>query len=256
MNLRCAAKQLGKTLNSRELNALIHPLRYRDNHTNLLYIAGEYLTLAAILVPSIAFVHLPGWGLPWVADIPVYLLAVLLVGVVQHRFAGLGHEGSHYILLQNRFWNELVSDLLCMFPLFTTTGQYRLIHLGHHEYTNDWDHDPELLNLGKTRAMDEFPMSKSEFVYRFYMRYSGRPRCCGYMWDNIYVNTLGNGLHPYDKTCQGKQPGSIGRFRVTSMLGMAYLAPMVGALGYLSWTARPAGNWRPRRRPAWPWPAP
>src|SRR5437879_514702 len=132
------AKQLGKTLNSRELNALIHPLRFRDNYTNLFCILGEYLTLAAILVSTIAFCQMrESWGLAWAWNIPVAGLAVMLVGAIQHRFAGLAHEGAHYILFKNPLWNELISDLLCMFPLFCTTAQYRLIHLGHHEYTND-----------------------------------------------------------------------------------------------------------------------
>jgi hypothetical protein len=30
--------------------------------------------------------------------------------------------------------NELASDLLCMFPLFSTTFQFRLYHLPHHMY--------------------------------------------------------------------------------------------------------------------------
>jgi fatty acid desaturase len=228
------AKQLGKTLNSRELNALIHPLRYRDNYRNLLYLAIDYLTLVATLVPAIAFVHMRGtWGLSWAWDIPVVVLAAMLVGVVQHRFAGLGHEGAHYILLRKVLWNELVSDLFCMFPLFSTTAQYRLIHLGHHEYTNDWERDPELLNLGKTRAMDEFPMSKGEFVYRFFIRIFWPPALLRYMWDNIYVTTLGNGVHPYAKTCTERR-GMVGSFRVTSLLGLGYLVAMIAVIGYLS----------------------
>jgi fatty acid desaturase len=230
------AKQLGKTLNSRELNALIQPLRLRDNHTNLIYLAIEYLTLAAVLVPTIIFCHCrAAWGIAWGWNIPVVTLAVLLVGAVQHRFAGLTHEGAHYILLRNRFWNEFVSDWFCMFPLFSTTAQYRLIHLGHHEYTNDWERDPELLNLGKTRAMDEFPMSKAEFIYRFYVRIFWPPALLRYMWDNIYVTTLGNGLHPYVKTCSKNPPGMIGKLRITSLLGVAYLGALVGVMGYLSW---------------------
>jgi fatty acid desaturase len=228
------AKQLGKTLNSRELNALIHPLRYRDNYRNLVYLVADYLTLVATLVPAITFVHMRGaWGLSWAWDIPVVGLAVMLVGVVQHRFAGLGHEGAHYILLRKVFWNELVSDLLCMFPLFSTTAQYRLIHLGHHEYTNDWERDPELLNLGKTRAMAEFPMSKSEFIYRFFIRIFWPPALLRYMWDNIYVTTLGNGVHPYAKTVTERR-GMLGGFRITSLLGLGYLVAMIGVIGYLS----------------------
>ncbi|MEX2560971.1 MAG: fatty acid desaturase [Pirellulales bacterium] len=234
------AKLLGKTLNSRELNSRIRPLRFLDNHTNLFYLAADYLTLAVILTAAISFCHLrPQWGLSWLWNMPVVIVTVLLVGAVQHRFAGLAHEGAHYILLKNRFFNELVSDLFCMFPLFSTTAQYRQIHLGHHEYTNDWQRDPELLNLGQTRMMDRFPMTRGQFVTQFFARIFWPPTLLRYMWDNIYVTTLGNGVHPYLKKSAGKPRGRIGTVRITSLLGVAYLAAIVLAMGYLSWH----GNW-------------
>src|SRR6185437_12681620 len=240
------AKQLGKTLNSRELNALILPLRYLDNYTNLLYLLADYLTLAAVLGGAVTFCHLRGdWGLSWFWNIPVVALSALLVGAVQHRFAGLAHEGAHYILLKNRFWNELVSDVLCMFPLFSTTAQYRLMHLGHHEYTNDWERDPELLNMGKTRMMDRFPMTRGEFVRHFVARIFWPPRLLRYVWDNIYTTSFGNCVNPYQKSLPTKAParlrlpGSLGEVRITSLLGLAYLPLMVGTLGALSWL----GTW-------------
>ncbi|HWA99535.1 MAG TPA: fatty acid desaturase [Pirellulales bacterium] len=230
------AKQLGKTLNSRDLNALVHPLRYRDNYTNLLYLAADYATLAAILVPAIAFCHYRAdWGIAWWWTVPVVAVTVMLVGVVQHRFAGLAHEGAHYMLLKSRFWNEFVSDFFCMFPLFSTTGQYRLIHLGHHEYTNDWDNDPELLNLGKTRMMDKFPMRKLEFIYRFYVRIFWPPALLRYMWDNIFVTTLGNGVHPYAKHVQTDPRGMVGKMRITSLLGVAWFVVYCAVMGYCSY---------------------
>lgn len=231
------AKQLGKTLNSRELNALIHPLRYLDNYTNLIYLLGEYLTLLAAIGGTVAFCHWHSdWGFAWYWCIPVVLLEVVIVGAVQHRFAGLAHEGSHYMLLKNRFWNELVSDVFCMFPLLSTTAQYRLIHLGHHEYTNDWNRDPELLNLGKTRLMDRFPMTRGEFVYHFLLRILWPPASARYLWDNLYISILGHGTHPYNKHA-AKTParGRIGQVRITTLLGIAFSLSMVGIMGYLSW---------------------
>ena len=89
------AKQLGKTLNSRELNALIHPLRYLDNRRNFAFLAADYLTLAAVMGVAVAFFEMRGqWGLAWAWNVPVYSVALLLIGAVQHRFAGLGHEGA------------------------------------------------------------------------------------------------------------------------------------------------------------------
>lgn len=230
------AKQLGKTLNDRRLNALVHPLRFIDNHSNVKYLALDYLTLAAIVVPTMAFCQMRSdWGLAWAWNIPVVALAVFLVGGVQHRLAGLAHEGSHYILFKNRLANELASDWLCMFPLFSTTHQYRVIHLGHHDFTNDWDRDPELINLGKTRSMDQFPMSRWSFIYRFYVRIFWPPAFLRYMFDNFYVTSLGNGLHPYGQPEAADQPRVLGAVRLTSVLGVGYVAVMVAVLGAIAY---------------------
>lgn len=229
-------KQLGRTLNSRELNALIHPLRYLDNYRNLGYLALDWLTLVAVIGSTVAFCELRGsWGLAWVWNIPVVTLGILLVGAVQHRFAGLGHEGAHWILLKNRFWNELVSDWFCMFPIFSTTAQYRLMHLGHHEYTNDWERDPELLNMGKTRMMDRFPMTRGEFMRQFLYRIFWPPRLLRYVWDNIYTTSLGTCVNPYQKSLPRHLPGRIRGFRVTCLLGLTYLGIMVTVMGLLSY---------------------
>lgn len=234
------ANDLGKTLNSRELNALIHPFRRLDNHTNLLYLAADYATLFAALASTIAFLHFRAdWGIAWYWTIPVVALAVFVIGAGQHRLAGLGHEGAHYILAKNRAFNEFVSDWFCMFPVFATTEQYRQIHLGHHEYTNDWENDPELINLGETRMMGHFPMTRGQFIYNFGLRLFWPPTLLRYMWDNIYVTALGKGVHPYMMPHGGPQSGLLKYVRLTSVLGVAYLMVMMNTMGVLAWY----GNW-------------
>ena len=46
-------------------------------------------------------------------------------------------KASHYAFMRNRFLNDLIPDLFCMFPLLTTVHFYRLFHMAHHQFTND-----------------------------------------------------------------------------------------------------------------------
>jgi len=70
-------------------------------------------------------------------------MGVLLIGSGQHRLAVLGHEGAHYLLFANRRLNNVVSNVLCMYPLGTTVESYRVWHFDHHRHVGT-DHDPEL----------------------------------------------------------------------------------------------------------------
>ena len=135
-----------------------------------------------------------------------------------------------------------------MFPIFTTTEQYRQIHLGHHEYTNDWERDPEILNVAETRRMADFPMTPWEVFKNFALHLLWPPTLLRYTWDMIYVNALGNGVHPYElDDAAARQPGkTIRNFRPATWLGLGYLAVMALASEPLGLPAR-HGCWPSRR---------
>jgi len=228
------AKRLGRTLNDRDLAAQVRPLRFLNNWTNLLYIAADYATLIAILAVTITLCEQrAAWGIPWLVLVPTVMLSIFLIGACQHRLAGMGHEGAHYMLMKNRVLSELISDWFCMFPIFTTTEQYRQIHLGHHEHTNDWERDPEILNVAETRRMAEFPMTPWNVVKNFGIRLLWPPTMLQYTWDMIYVNALGHGVHPYEHDdARPKHPGkSIRNFRPGTVLGLVYVVLMCAVVG-------------------------
>ena len=145
-------------------------------------------------LPSIA---LRGdWRGRW--NVPVFATAIVLVGAIQHRLAGLGHEASHYSFMKNRVLNDLVPDLFCMFPLMTTVHFYRLFHMAHHQFTNDPGRDPDLQNLGHGKRADEFPMTRGRFVRVIYFALLVAPiRFLRYQWAYFQVNTLGQGQNVY-----------------------------------------------------------
>src|SRR4051812_21987386 len=90
-----------------KLRAQMAPLRAVDNITNLLYLVVEYLSLFVVIGGAIGFVEFRGaWGISWFWNVPVVTAAILLVGGLQHRLAGLGHEASHYTFMKNKFLND------------------------------------------------------------------------------------------------------------------------------------------------------
>ncbi len=140
------------------LNEAIMRLRAIDHATNLGFLAMEYACLAAVIGGAIAFREWRrGAGLPWGWDAPVLALTIVLVGALQHRLAGLGHEAAHYSLLGNKLLNDLVGDVFCLFPILSTLHFYRLFHLAHHQYTNDPARDPDLVTLGASKMVEPVP---------------------------------------------------------------------------------------------------
>jgi len=216
-------------------------LRQVDNHTNLCYLALEYLCLVAVIGGAVAFAeYRTGWGLSWWWNVPVFTVAVILIGGLQHRLAGLGHESSHYSFMKNRHLNDLIPDLFCMFPLMTTIHFYRLFHFGHHQYTNDPERDPDLLNLGHGKRAGEFPMTRKRFIASVYFSLLVAPvRFLIYQWAYFKVNTLGKGKNVYmaragqDDRFPGNWP------RLATILGIGYIAGFSMVLRYLTRADRP-----------------
>jgi len=215
-------------------------LRQVDNHTNLCYLAFEYLSLVSVIGGAVVFAeYRASWGISWFWNIPIFTLAIILIGGIQHRLAGLGHESSHYSFMKNRHLNDLVPDLFCMFPLMTTIHFYRLFHMGHHQFTNDWHRDPDLLNLGHGKRADEFPMPRWRFIAVIYFALFVAPiRFLHYQWAYFQVNTLGKGKSVYTERSSpgervaGKWP------RLATVLGMMYILGLSAVLRVLTGTDR------------------
>lgn len=211
--------------NSPELRDQIMRFRAVDNTTNLIYLAFEYLCIVVVAGSTIVFCESRGaWGLAWGWNIPVVAVAVVLIGALQHRLAGLGHEASHYTLLKNKLANDLVGDLLCMFPLMATVHFYRVFHMAHHQYTNDPKRDPDLVSLGGSKMVDRFPMGRLEFIKSIYLRAFTEPlELIRYQLDYIDINVIGRSENVY-LTRSGDSAKS-GRAwpRTGVILGLVYL---------------------------------
>jgi fatty acid desaturase len=223
------------------LHREIMRLRQVDNHTNVLYLILEYLSLAVVIGAAVAFAeYRQSWGFSWSWNVPVFVIAVVLIGGIQHRLAGLGHESSHYSFMKNRTLNDLIPDLFCMFPLMTTIHFYRLFHMGHHQFTNDPARDPDLQNLGHGKRADEFPMPRQRFITVIYFCFLVAPvRFLRYQWAYFKVNTLGKGKSVYIERAAGAGNASESLPRLATVLGFAYIVGFGLALKLLTATGRP-----------------
>jgi fatty acid desaturase len=223
------------------LHREIMQLRQVDNHTNLLFLALEYLSLASVVCVAVVFAeNRQSWGFSWSWNVPVFAIAVVLIGGIQHRLAGLGHESSHYSFMKNRTLNDLIPDLFCMFPLMTTIHFYRLFHMGHHQFTNDPARDPDLQNLGHGKRADEFPMPRQRFITVIYFCFLVAPiRFMRYQWAYFVVNTLGKGKSVYIEREASASSTSESLPRLATVLGFAYLIGLIVALKILTATGRP-----------------
>lgn len=213
-----------KSLKDPGLKRELQQLRTTDNVTNWYYLGRVYLIMALFLGSSVAlgqWLAESGYS-PWWA-VPLYLLTIVVVGASQHQLAGATHEATHHTLFKNRWLNELVSDLLCMLPLFSTTQSFRLHHLAHHQYINDPDRDPDFAQLRESGHWLKFPVSKQAFLGKLIEQLFlvGLIR---YLIARIRYSALENGSNVYTK-----KQGSpwMTRFMLLSFLGVFIANTMI-----------------------------
>jgi fatty acid desaturase len=63
-----------------------------------------------------------------------YILAVIWIGARQHALTVLGHDATHFRLLPNRRWNDVIGNLATFWPTFMAVENYRLFHGAHHRF--------------------------------------------------------------------------------------------------------------------------
>jgi fatty acid desaturase len=186
-----------KSLSNPEFKQRLQALRQTDNYRNWYYLVRTYGLLLVVIGGSIWFYQSTrdsGLSLAWNA--PVFAVAILLVGALQHHLANLAHEAVHHTLFKNRYLNDLASEWLCSFPMFSSTFHYGLHHLAHHQFVNDPIRDPDISQLQKSGHRLSFPILKHEFMDVLF-RQMWVPNLVRYSLARAEYDSLGTEHNPY-----------------------------------------------------------
>jgi fatty acid desaturase len=217
-----------KSLKDPDLKEQLQFLRRTDNYTNLFYLLRTYLYFAVVIGAAVAFdLYRIGQDWSWLWSVPVALLAIFLVGAGQHQLSALSHEAVHHILFRSRFWNELTSDLFCMFPMFSSTHHYRLQHLAHHQFVNDPIRDPDISQLQTSGHWLPFPLTKKQFM-RALLKQLWLPNLIRFIRVRAQYNATGTDKNPY-------MPKGVKQSKVAVRVGVLYLLTQVSLLTGLVW---------------------
>lgn len=225
-----------KSLKDAELKEHLQHLRQTDNVTNLYYLLRTYVFFAVVIGAAVAFDlyrQSAGWSVWW--DVPVFVLAIILVGAGQHQLSGLAHEAVHHILFRNRYLNDLASDLFCMFPLFSSTHHYRLQHLAHHQFVNDPVRDPDVSQLQTSGHWLPFPMGKRAFLLTL-LKQLWLPNLVRFIRVRAAYNATGTDKNPYLR--KGWKPSKMAvRVGILFLLSQVALLTALVHYGQTFWLA-------------------
>ena len=153
--------------------------------------------LALVIGGAIWFYHVTRAGdLSLLWNVPVFCAAIVIVGALQHHLANLAHEAVHHTLFKNRYLNDMVSEWLCSFPMFSSTFHYGLHHLAHHQFVNDPVRDPDISQLQKSGHRLSFPIVRDEFLDVLF-RQMWVPNLVRYSMARAEYDSLGSIHNPY-----------------------------------------------------------
>src|SRR6266851_534264 len=208
------------SLSDPRIKEKLQELRRTDNVTNIYYLVRTYFYFAAVIGATLWFYTVNDWSF-WL-NVPVTLVAIVLVGAGQHQLTGLAHEASHHILFKNRLVNDLASDWLCMFPLYSATQHYRLQHLAHHQFVNDPLRDPDISQLQTSGHWLDFPLGKGVFG-KTLLKQLWIPNLIRFIRIRARYNAIPTDKNPYLK--KGWKPG-----KTVVRVGILYMAILVAML--------------------------
>ena len=205
----------------------LQALKARDNWTNWRYLALNWAVIIATLtfaIGSESAIASIGYSPWWI--VPVSIVAIITMGASQHQLGGAIHEGAHYQLFANRTLNEVASDWLAGFPIFTSAHHYRLHHMPHHQFVNDRERDPVLTQSGETDHWLDFPLTHVDMV-KALARLLWLPHLVRYTIGRARYSALGMGKNPYaDPT----RPGHPSAQTVGLLFAVGVPAILIGML--------------------------
>lgn len=175
----------------------LNRLKERDNVTNWRYLAGVWLIIAASIAGGLWVERLTAAGaLSMWALLPTWIVTTAVIGASQHQLGGAIHEGVHGLLFRDKRLNELASDWLAAFPIYTSTYQYRVQHLAHHQFVNDPQRDPDIAQLKDSDHWLDFPVTHVELV-RALLRQLWPPNLMRYTLMRAKYGSIGHKDNPY-----------------------------------------------------------
>lgn len=211
-------------------NEEIRRLKARDNVTNFFYLAVVYLVIAATIALALwSFERVAAAGLGWWWNIPAAFLAVVAIGASQHQLGGAIHEGTHYMLFDDRRLNELASDWLAAFPIYTSTYAFRLHHLAHHQFVNDPERDPNFDQARDSGHWLDFPLAHIDLLIAI-VKQLNPVRLVSYIVARARYSALGVDTNPYADPARKGTPWAI-RIGVLFGVGMPFVLIPIIALG-------------------------
>lgn len=212
----------------------IRELKKRDNYTNFHHIGFVYLVIALAIGATIWSYHfVAAEGLGWWWDIPATIAAITVIGASQHQFGGVIHEGTHFILFESKILNELASDWLAAFPIYTSTFHFRLHHLAHHQFINDPVRDPDWAQLQDSGHDLDFPITHFEML-RALGKQLWLPNLFRYTIARARYSALGTVNNPYvDREQRGERLPTLAGV-LYAIVAPAAVIPLV-RLGHGAW---------------------
>lgn len=143
------AEELDFLINKEELRDLLQTKPYR--HT--LSLIFDWTIIVSTMLIWLIY---PVWWL--------YPIVVLVIGARMHALAVLMHDASHYRFIKNKKLNDILTNVLTMYPLFITIEDYRRSHIAHHTKLNTYEDPDWNRKLGDPAFT--FPQSKTHFILR------------------------------------------------------------------------------------------
>lgn len=201
----------------------VQALKARDNWTNWRYLAGNWAVIAVTIAAAIMAENAlaaGGHSLWWL--VPIAGVTIVIIGASQHQLGGAIHEGAHYQLFANRTLNEVASDWLAGYPIYTSTHHYRLHHLPHHQFVNDRARDPIFAQAEESGHWLDFPLTHVELA-KGLLRLFWVPGLIKYTIARARYSALGKGANPYTDPNRPGRPS-------TTIIGALFAALLPAVL--------------------------
>ncbi len=129
-------------------------MKSTKNYLWIIHLFLNYLTI--ILSISISIVYDTTY---------IYFISIFLIGSRMRALMNLLHEASHHNLIpKSEFYNKIIANLFCAFPLFTTFDTYLESHTRHHINFQDINKDPDMRRYAEVFG-DNFVTTKQDINF-------------------------------------------------------------------------------------------